>query len=152
MQKVISQAKIQCGEPRVFVVPREGERNFQTWIDAIQTNVKDKADSIQILIFLLPGKKTDTKIYAPLKSYLSSSLGIPSQVVLNQTIEKGKNILSIVSKVLLQITAKLGARPWVMDKLPLFTEPVLVSSLVVEKKSGSNNIFFTYSIDPRASK
>jgi len=35
-------------------------------------------------------------------------MGITSQIVLNQTIEKGKNLLSIISKIILQIGAKLN--------------------------------------------
>lgn len=105
-----------------------------------------------MLVFLLPGKKTDDKLYSPLKGYLNSSVGIPSQIVLNATLEKGKNLLSIVSKVLLQIAAKMNLRPWVNDTLPLMTEPVMIVGLDITKKNGSTNICFVYSTDNKAAK
>ena len=97
--------------------------------------MSEKAEQIQIVILLLPGRKTDTKYYAPIKKYLTSSLGVASQVVLNQTIEKGKNLLSIISKIILQVGAKLNKRPWVMESLPLFTEPVMVCGFDIQRKT-----------------
>ena len=54
----------------------------------------------------MPGRKGDERIYKPVKKFLNSSVGVPSQVVLNSTLERGKNMLSIVSKIVLQIAAK----------------------------------------------
>jgi hypothetical protein len=60
--------------------------------------------------------------------------------------------MSIVSKVLLQIVAKLGHRPWIIDSLPLTNQPMMVTSLVIEKKNGNNSIYFTYSVDKYAAR
>lgn len=118
----------------------------------MKESLKEDYDNIQIAVFLLPGRKTDTKYYAPLKRFLNSTLGVPSQVVLNQTIEKGKNLLSIISKIILQIGAKLNKRPWVMENLPLFTEPVMICGFDVTWKSDSSLLSLMFSTDPKAAR
>ena len=45
---------------------------------------------------------------------------MPSQVVLSNTISRGKNIRSICSKILIQICAKVGGEPWAIERLPFF--------------------------------
>ena len=48
-------------------------------------------------------------------SKLHLSLTGPTQVVLAKTIEPGKNLMSVATKVALQLVAKLGGRNWKMD-------------------------------------
>lgn len=56
---------------------------------------------------------------------------MPSQVVLVGTIQRGKNLRSIVSKVLIQMNAKVGGIPWAIDKLPFMDEPTMVCGMDV---------------------
>jgi aubergine-like protein len=56
---------------------------------------------------------------------------VPSQVVLVGTIQKGKNLRSIVSKVLIQMNAKVGGTPWAVDNLPFMTEPTMICGMDV---------------------
>ena len=56
---------------------------------------------------------------------------LPSQVVLAQTISRGKNLRSIISKVLIQMCAKLGGIPWAVDNLPFMDKPTMICRLDV---------------------
>jgi hypothetical protein len=59
------------------------------------------------------GKSTDD-LYGKLKRLFSSDARVPHQNILEKTLMRngGKNCLSICSKVLLQIAAKLGIELW----------------------------------------
>jgi aubergine-like protein len=52
-------------------------------------------------------------------------------VVLVGTIAKGKNLRSIVSKVLIQMNAKVGGIPWAVDNLPFMSEPTMICGMDV---------------------
>ena len=56
---------------------------------------------------------------------------VPSQVVLCNTIAKGKNLRSIVNKILIQINAKIGGIPWTVDNLPFMDKPTMVCGMDV---------------------
>lgn len=56
---------------------------------------------------------------------------MPSQVVLAATISKGKNLRSIVNKILIQINAKIGGIPWTVDQLPFMDKPTMVCGMDV---------------------
>jgi len=51
--------------------------------------------------------------------------------VLTSTIQRGKNLRSIVSKVLIQMNAKVGGIPWAVDNLPFMDKPTMVCGLDV---------------------
>ncbi len=52
-------------------------------------------------------------------------------MVLVGTIAKGKNLRSIVSKVLIQMNAKVGGIPWAVDNLPFMSEPTMICGMDV---------------------
>ena len=54
-----------------------------------------------MVVLLLPGAKGKTPLYDDVKRFLLSEYPIPSQVVLAATISKGKNLRSIMSKVVI---------------------------------------------------
>jgi aubergine len=51
--------------------------------------------------------------------------------VLSGTINFGKNLRSITTKILTQICAKAGGIPWTIDELPLFNKKTMVCGLDV---------------------
>jgi len=65
------------------------------------------------------------------KRLLLGDLPVPSQVVLTGTIQRGKNVRSIVNKVLIQICAKIGGIPWTVDALPLMDRPSMICGMDV---------------------
>ncbi len=60
------------------------------------------------------------------------SAPIPSQMILSGTLRRGKNLTSIVSKILVQVSAKsAGGEPWVLENPPACDEPTMVCGIDV---------------------
>lgn len=85
------------------------------WIKVLKQKLKE---GIQMVVLLLPGQKGKCQHYDDVKKFLLTEFPVPSQVVLVGTIAKGKNLRSIVSKILIQMNAKVGGIPWAVDGLP----------------------------------
>ena len=62
-------------------------------------------------MYILLIKKKQSYMYSDLKKWFNLDLGLPSQVVLTSIINN-KNALSIASKILFQIGAKLKKTLW----------------------------------------
>jgi aubergine len=88
-------------------------------------------DNVQAVVLLLPGNKGNCKLYDDLKRFLLEEYPIPSQVVLCGTIQRGKNLRSIINKVLIQIAAKIGGIPWTVDNLPFMDKPAMICGMDV---------------------
>jgi aubergine-like protein len=84
----------------------------EAWVKALQEQLNE---GVQMVVLLLPGSKGRCNLYDDVKRYLLTEFPIPSQVVLTATIQKGKNLRSIVSKILIQMNAKVGGVPWAVD-------------------------------------
>ena len=54
---------------------------------------------------------------------------IITQIILTGTINFGKNLKSITTKVLTQICAKTGGIPWIIDNLPLFDKRIMICGM-----------------------
>lgn len=94
-----------------MVQVRPGMR-AEAWVKALQEQLNE---GVQMVVLLLPGSKGRCNLYDDVKRYLLTEFPIPSQVVLTATIQKGKNLRSIVSKILIQMNAKVGGVPWAVD-------------------------------------
>lgn len=84
-----------------------------------------------MVVLIIPGQKGKSSLYDDIKRFLLSGYPIPSQVVLANTISKGKNLRSIVCKILIQMCAKLGGIPWAVDALPFMDKPTMICGLDV---------------------
>ena len=98
------------------------------WIKTLKEQLNE---GVQMVVLLLPGSKGRCNLYDDVKKFLLTEFPIPSQVVLTSTIQRGKNLRSIISKVLIQMNAKLGGVPWAVDKLPFMTEPTMICGMDV---------------------
>lgn len=111
--------------------------------------------SVQCVVLLLPGAKGKAPLYDDLKRLLIKDIPVPSQVVLCNTISKGKNLRSICSKILIQMCAKIGGEPWAMNELPFMDDKTMVCGMDVYHNTGqkANSILaFCASINQRATK
>lgn len=124
--QILKQVSFEYAEPAVYSV-KPGMKS-DAWIKELQ---KQLNDGIQMVVLLIPGAKGKTGIYDDVKRFLLSEYPIPSQVVLAQTISKGKNLLSIIKKVVIQMNAKLGGIPWTVDELPFMDKPTMICGLDV---------------------
>ena len=92
------------GDPEWKEIPNNSEAN--TWIKAAEEFFpKDEESNYDFVVFLL-GQKED-KLYPKLKKHSICKNGYISQVVKVRSIKK-KGAMSVCSKILLQINAKLG--------------------------------------------
>jgi len=94
---------IKCTESFGYCVekPREFQirgTRFSDWEEAIRKNINP---SVQAVVLLLPGAKGKAPLYDDLKRLLICEIPVPSQVVLCNTISKGKNVRSICNKILI---------------------------------------------------
>jgi aubergine-like protein len=77
-------------------------------------------------IFILPGGKGKGMHYDNIKKLLINKLPVPSQMILGSTISRGRNLRSIINKMLIQFEAKLGGTPWAIDRMPFTKAPTMV--------------------------
>lgn len=68
------------------------------WIKELKAQLNE---GVQMVVLLLPGSKGKCTTYDDVKRFLLEQYPIPSQVVLVGTIQRGKNLRSIISKVLI---------------------------------------------------
>lgn len=96
-------------KPREFAVR---SNRFDEWENVIRQSINP---SVQAVVLLLPGQKGKAPLYDDLKRLMINEIPVPSQVVLCNTISKGKNVRSICNKILIQICAKIGGEPWAVN-------------------------------------
>lgn len=148
----ISQYSIQVNDTKTVEI--DDFRNFNEIKDRAEKNLTPQTN---ICIWILPGAKKQGTNYDKIKRLLINNLPVPSQMILTSTIAAGKNLRSIITKMLVQIGAKVGAVPWAIDDLPFANEPTMVVGIdSYTKNVGSkalpvyamvatiNNTFSTY--------
>ena len=119
-------------------------QDFRTF-EAIKPYIhKHLNQSVTACIWILPGRKKAGLHYDKIKKMLVNNFPVPSQVVLASTIAAGKNFRSIVTKIFVQICAKIGGIPWAINDLPFRDKPCIVIGL--NNYVRSNNKFGVYSM------
>jgi aubergine-like protein len=109
--------------------------------DPIRDLCKQKLNSkISGCIFILPGRKNQGQHYDNLKKLLINHLPVPSQMILGSTISRGRNLRSIINKMLIQFKAKVGGTPWALDQMPFTKSPSMVIGVDVFGKIQGSGI------------
>jgi len=83
------------------------------YMDVIKTAA---AKNPQLIMIVIPNNKGD--VYHAIKKFLCVDCPVPSQVITATLLKKGKGMMSVATKVAIQIAAKLGAEPWGV-KIPM---------------------------------
>lgn len=112
-------------EPRLFEI--HGKK-FEDWEKALKMNTDP---SVQAVILLMPGTKKKGEFYNECKKLLVAQCPIPCQVILTSTVAAGKNMRSIVNKLLMQICAKVGGTPWSVSDFPFTEKPTMLVGIDV---------------------
>ncbi|XP_061394627.1 protein aubergine [Musca vetustissima] len=106
--------KMHISEPRYDEMPDDRNGSYSTAID--RTTSQDP----QILMLVLPNNNEEK--YACIKKKCCVDRPVPSQVVTLRTIaprgDKASGLMSIATKVVIQMNAKLMGAPWMID-MPL---------------------------------
>lgn len=128
----------------------ERDSNLDEWYDKIGT----VNASFDVVFFILNGQKGKGKFYKEIKKYMIEKCPVPSQVILSKTISNGKNLRSIIAKIIIQINAKIGETPWAISLPDFASQPIIVAGIgfCKRKKNGVNSINICASINRELSK
>ncbi|XP_042859394.1 piwi-like protein 1, partial [Penaeus japonicus] len=63
-----------------------------------------------MVLLILPNNRADR--YSAIKRHASVKMGLPSQCVLSRTLFKKQRLMSVATKVAIQMNCKLGGEPW----------------------------------------
>lgn len=96
MKLCLDQVGYESCDPAVHAV--KGGARSEAWIKALKEQLNE---GVQMIVLIIPGQKGKSQLYDDLKRFLLTEYPIPSQVVLANTISRGKNLRSIISKVLI---------------------------------------------------
>lgn len=94
----------------------------------------DNSKPIDLLLVIISGPKQNNRTYNEVKQLTLSEIQIPTQIVNVQTISKGKNLRSIINRILMQINWKVGGAPWGISDIP-YDEPMMIMGLSIWKKN-----------------
>jgi len=104
-------------------------------------------------VLIVPGAKNKCPFYDRLKRLLLEKLPVPSQVVLSQTIARGKNLHSIVNKIMIQICSKIGGLPWVVKEMPFNDMKTMVCGYDVHHQRRQESLLsFVATLNPTYTK
>lgn len=139
---------IRVEEPAYCIVKGKSPKLVQ---DAIRNNV---TPDTMIVVCIYP-KIAKKGWYRALKDVCCKELGVPSQGVLAETLDNEKGIMSVASKILIQMNVKVGMEPWITSTpagLPQKT--MIIGADVFHKadKQGQSCVGFCASIDPQLGK
>ncbi|XP_054710700.1 piwi-like protein 1 [Uloborus diversus] len=100
--------------PQVVVIQVDRINNF---LQAYRENVRSGA---QLVCFIVPNNKKER--YDALKKHTYLDNALASQVIVARTLSKKPMLMSVATKVAVQMNCKLGGEPWAMTipfKVPL---------------------------------
>lgn len=148
---IFQQFAIPCEKLRQVEV--QNMRNFGNVKSLIEANLKP---GVTACIWILPGPKKAGVQYDNIKRLLVNHIPVPSQMIIARTIGANKNLRSIITKLYVQLCAKIGGVPWAINQLPFAESPTMVVGVdVCANKVGSaiksfslvatmNNTYTTY--------
>lgn len=111
----------------MFQIGIHNSRNFDEWKDNLQK--VGGINNLQFILCILSGKSSKNgDCYKEIKSFCSTKLGVPTQMVLQKTLSSSRNIYSIICKIVIQINAKLSGSPWIISNISLSRELTMIVS------------------------
>jgi aubergine-like protein len=94
------------------LVYREVLRDSRT--DSYIRSIKDSINpQLQLVIVILPQQKKD--LYDAVKKLCCVDSPIPSQCIVSRTLSKRQMLMSVATKIALQINCKLGGELWALE-------------------------------------
>lgn len=83
------------------------DETTSTFISAIRNAMNEQ---LQMIVCIVPNNKKDR--YDAIKKLCCVDLGIPSQVVVSRTLAKKQMLMSVATKIAIQMNCKLGGQVW----------------------------------------
>jgi aubergine-like protein len=112
MQKVAGPLGVVIKTPKIIQIENP---KSQTYIKAIDEHVAPKIGQLRLVFVVLA--TNNATVYAAIKKRLTVDFGVNSQCFLAKNL-LSKGIMSISTKVVIQMSAKLGGEPWFV-KIPI---------------------------------
>merc|ERR1712083_692953 len=110
LKKVAPSLGMSMGSPKVFML---NDNRPATYIQQLDQVIDMKPAIVMIVI---PNNKGDH--YAAVKKKCCLEKPIPSQCVTSTVLSKPKGLMSVATKVAIQMNSKLGGEPWAVN-IPL---------------------------------
>ncbi|XP_040113837.1 piwi-like protein 4 [Oryx dammah] len=143
LRRVGSPMGFNVDHPKIIKV----QENPAAFIHAIQKHVKYE---VQLVMCILPS--IQTSYYDSIKKYLSSDCPVPSQCVRAQTLNKQGMMLSVTTKIAMQMICKLGGELWAVE-IPLKSLMVVGINVCKDAFSqGTMVVGFVASLNPRITR
>ncbi|XP_045413056.1 piwi-like protein 4 [Lemur catta] len=142
LRKVGSAMGFNVDYPKIIKV----QENPAAFLRAIQQQVHP---DVQLVMCILPSNQKN--YYDSIKKYLSSDCPVPSQCVLTRTLNKQGMMMSIATKIAMQMTCKLGGELWAVE-IPL--KSLMVVGIDVCKDALSKQVVVgcVASVNPRITR
>ncbi|CAF0742824.1 unnamed protein product [Didymodactylos carnosus] len=135
---------MQCQYPEMVQLPNDRP---ETYLDALTTKV---SKSTNLVVCVLTNNRKDR--YDALKKYLCLDNPVPSQMVLTKTISRRQQLMSVATKIGIQLNAKLGGEIWGVA-IPTKTLMVIgMDSYHDSKRKGASVGAFVASINPSCTR
>ncbi|XP_075404837.1 piwi-like protein 4 [Tenrec ecaudatus] len=130
-------------QPKIIKVPA----NPAAFLRAIQQHVHP---DVQLVMCILSSNQTS--YYDVIKKYLTSECPVPSQCVLTRTLNKQGIMLSLATKIAMQVTCKLGGELWAVE-IPLKSLMVVGIDVCKDAQNkGTAVVGFVASVNPRITR
>lgn len=142
--KASSAFGVQISKPKMQIIANDRIEAYNSQLKSCITN------DLSIVLICLSSQKKDC--YDSVKKICCVERPIPSQVVVGRTITKKPSLMSVASKVGLQMAVKIGAEPWAVE-IPLNTT-MIVGIDVCHDKNKKNKSFcgFVASMNKQCTK
>lgn len=126
--QVFNTFQIKANKP--FQIQVDGMNSSQ-WIDKIRQEALQ--NKIKFCLVILQGKSKKGRGYKEIKSFCNSELGIPTQMIVEGTIERKNGLRSVLNKLVIQMCAKNNGVPWAIDEMPCSSKPTAIISFSPSK-------------------
>ncbi|GFY37292.1 piwi-like protein 1 [Trichonephila inaurata madagascariensis] len=107
LYKVCPPMGMRVRQPRVINVRDDKTSSF---LEAIRTNT---FRNTQMVTCIVPNNKKDR--YDAIKKTTCLDFAVPSQVIVNRTLTKKQMLMSVATKIGIQLNCKLGGEPWALE-------------------------------------
>ncbi|ODM91966.1 Protein aubergine [Orchesella cincta] len=108
MQRVSRPLEFNISTPMpLHRISSDRPNDYAKGVDDVMNQYKN---SLQLLFVILPKQANDT--YAAVKKRATLEFGVPSQCFVARNAQNDKSLMSICTKLVVQMNAKLGGEPW----------------------------------------
>uniref|UniRef100_A0A8C6WCL3 Piwi-like RNA-mediated gene silencing 4 n=1 Tax=Nannospalax galili TaxID=1026970 RepID=A0A8C6WCL3_NANGA len=143
LRRVGSTMGFNVGYPKIIKV----QENPASFLRAIQQHVDP---DVQLVMCILPSNQKN--YYDSIKKYLNLDCPVPSQCVLTRTLNKQGMMMSVATKIAMQMTCKLGGELWTVE-IPLKSLMVVGISICKDALSKDTLVVgFVASVNPRITR